>query len=264
MCVCVFGSGPPAVGLPFPPPGAPQLVPTRVWADHTTPEGKTYYFNKVTRQSVWEKPKDFELVMPLPASFGGASSTPTSSTTVNSDEGGAFKEPLLTAVVVGGGGEGEEEAPPGGSANSDGNDAGGDMPASEPTELCSTNAAGEWLDMRYNITGEISLNTRCICAVFTSTLCVCLAVSAVIASLAPAPPLSLQPPPPPAIRRTGPRPVSSVPIPGTPWSVVHTSDNRTFFFDATSRVSLWHLPAELEGNTHVLKLLEDLSSMCVL
>ena len=62
--------------LPFPfplpnMPGAPQLVPTKVWSEHTTPEGKTYYYNKVTRQSVWEKPKDFELVMPLPAGFGG-------------------------------------------------------------------------------------------------------------------------------------------------------------------------------------------------
>ena len=60
--------------FPFPLPNmlfAPQLVPTKVWSDHTTPDGKTYYYNKVTRQSVWEKPKDFELVMPLPVNFGG-------------------------------------------------------------------------------------------------------------------------------------------------------------------------------------------------
>ena len=30
------------------------------------PDSCIYYYNKVTRQSVWEKPKDFELVMPLP------------------------------------------------------------------------------------------------------------------------------------------------------------------------------------------------------
>ena len=30
------------------------------------PDSRVYFYNKVTRQSVWEKPKDFELVMPLP------------------------------------------------------------------------------------------------------------------------------------------------------------------------------------------------------
>ena len=70
--------GPPDQGSPFgnlppgfPPvlPGNPQLVPTRVWSDHKTLDGRTYYYNKVTKQSVWEMPKDFELVMPLPLSF---------------------------------------------------------------------------------------------------------------------------------------------------------------------------------------------------
>ncbi|KAL5471285.1 hypothetical protein EMCRGX_G029382 [Ephydatia muelleri] len=46
--------------------GAPQLVPARVWSEHQMPDSHIYYYNKVTRQSVWEKPKDFELVMPLP------------------------------------------------------------------------------------------------------------------------------------------------------------------------------------------------------
>ena len=60
-------------------PSAPQLVPTRVWSEYSTPEGKPYFYNKVTRVSVWEKPKDFDLVMPLPAELGGAPSlTPQS------------------------------------------------------------------------------------------------------------------------------------------------------------------------------------------
>ena len=49
--------------------GAPQLVPARVWSEHQTPDSRVYYYNKVTRQSVWEKPKDFELVMPLPVNL---------------------------------------------------------------------------------------------------------------------------------------------------------------------------------------------------
>ena len=65
----------PFPGLPLPGmPSAPQLVPTRVWSEYSTPEGKPYFYNKVTRVSVWEKPKDFDLVMPLPAELGGAPS----------------------------------------------------------------------------------------------------------------------------------------------------------------------------------------------
>ena len=53
----------------LPPTGmstASHLVPSRVWSEFQTPEGKPYFYNKITRVSVWEKPKDFDLVMPLP------------------------------------------------------------------------------------------------------------------------------------------------------------------------------------------------------
>ena len=44
---------------------------------------------------------------------------------------------------------------------------------------------------------------------------------------------------------------------GTPWSVVWTSDNRQFFFDVTSRVSLWIMPEELKDNPQLMKILEN-------
>lgn len=55
----------------------------------------------------------------------------------------------------------------------------------------------------------------------------------------------------------GPRPVSSVPIPGTPWSVVWTSDDRKFFFNATDRVSVWTVPEDLEDSLHLDKILDN-------
>lgn len=53
-------------------------MPTRVWSHHQTPEGRTYFYNKVTKQSVWEQPKDFELIMPLPLSFSASVPSPVS------------------------------------------------------------------------------------------------------------------------------------------------------------------------------------------
>ena len=51
-------------------PNASHLVPTRVWSEFQTPEGKPYFYNKITRASGWEKPTDFDLVMPLPPDLG--------------------------------------------------------------------------------------------------------------------------------------------------------------------------------------------------
>ena len=57
----------------------------------------------------------------------------------------------------------------------------------------------------------------------------------------------------------GPRPVKSIPIAGTPWSVVWSSDNRRFFFNATNRTSVWNVPEDLENNPLVHKILEEIA-----
>lgn len=54
----------------------------------------------------------------------------------------------------------------------------------------------------------------------------------------------------------GPRPVASKLVPGTPWSIVWTSDGRTFFFNATSNSSKWSVPSELIGNQDVERILD--------
>ncbi|KAI7898550.1 uncharacterized protein BX663DRAFT_524529 [Cokeromyces recurvatus] len=56
--------GPPPLGIRPPvastwqrPP--PPLPPnTSVWKEHTTPEGRKYWYNNITRQSTWEKPDE--------------------------------------------------------------------------------------------------------------------------------------------------------------------------------------------------------------
>lgn len=52
----------------------------------------------------------------------------------------------------------------------------------------------------------------------------------------------------------GPRPVQSTAIPGTPWSVVFTSNDKMFFFNATSRRSVWKMPPELASNDILKKI----------
>ncbi|MCP3663801.1 MAG: hypothetical protein GY696_15140 [Gammaproteobacteria bacterium] len=47
------------------------------------------------------------------------------------------------------------------------------------------------------------------------------------------------------------RPVSSNPVAGTPWCVVWTGDNRIFFFNPSTRTSVWERPPELYGRPDV-------------
>ena len=89
---------PPQLPLPQASGGA-LLIPTKVWSEHKNSEGKVYYYNKITLQSVWEKPKDFDLILPMPvamASSGPANdaSTPgtAGATPSGSSEGDALKE----------------------------------------------------------------------------------------------------------------------------------------------------------------------------
>lgn len=49
------------------------------------------------------------------------------------------------------------------------------------------------------------------------------------------------------------RPVSSTPIAGTPWCVVWTGDGRVFFYNPSTRTSVWERPDELIGRTDVDK-----------
>ncbi|CAL8068858.1 unnamed protein product [Calicophoron daubneyi] len=52
------------------------------------------------------------------------------------------------------------------------------------------------------------------------------------------------------------KPVSSTAVPGTPWCVVWTGDDRAFFFNPSQRLSVWEKPEELKGRADVDRLLE--------
>jgi pre-mRNA-processing factor 40 len=39
------------MGSPFPPPGA-------LWQEHRTADGRSYYYNSITKVTQWTKPED--------------------------------------------------------------------------------------------------------------------------------------------------------------------------------------------------------------
>lgn len=66
---------PPPMGFPgmvpqfsMPPPGFPGAVemmqfgavPTAEWTEHKSPDGRTYYYNNITKQSSWDKPDELK------------------------------------------------------------------------------------------------------------------------------------------------------------------------------------------------------------
>uniref|UniRef100_V5GT16 Transcription elongation regulator 1-like protein n=1 Tax=Anoplophora glabripennis TaxID=217634 RepID=V5GT16_ANOGL len=53
------------------------------------------------------------------------------------------------------------------------------------------------------------------------------------------------------------RPISSTPVPGTPWCVVWTGDGRVFFYNPSSRTSVWERPDELLKRTDVDKMVSN-------
>ncbi|XP_051795240.1 transcription elongation regulator 1-like protein isoform X2 [Acanthochromis polyacanthus] len=56
-------------------------------------------------------------------------------------------------------------------------------------------------------------------------------------------------------RRNDKRPVASTPVPGSPWCVVWTGDDRVFFFNPTIHLSVWERPGDLIGRdiSHIIE-----------
>ena len=53
------------------------------------------------------------------------------------------------------------------------------------------------------------------------------------------------------------RPISSTPVPGTPWCVVWTGDKRVFFYNPSNKTSVWEKPQELVGRYDVEEMIKN-------
>jgi len=53
------------------------------------------------------------------------------------------------------------------------------------------------------------------------------------------------------------RPVSSTAVPGTPWCVVWTGDSRVFFYNPSTRSSVWEKPDDLKNRSDVDKMMSN-------
>lgn len=53
------------------------------------------------------------------------------------------------------------------------------------------------------------------------------------------------------------KPVSSTAVPGTPWCVVWTGDNKVFFYNPSTRTSVWERPPDLIGRSDVTEMLKS-------
>ncbi|XP_053778919.1 transcription elongation regulator 1-like protein [Desmodus rotundus] len=55
----------------------------------------------------------------------------------------------------------------------------------------------------------------------------------------------------------GSKPVASAPVPGSPWCVVWTGDDRVFFFNPTMQLSVWEKPVDLRHRGDLNRIIRD-------
>jgi transcription elongation regulator 1 len=184
----------------MPPPWAaggpvPYVEPCD-WTEHTAPDGKKYYYNAKTQESVWEKPKEFadyeKRMKGGPAIAAAAAPNPVPAVSAPAK---------LTEAVT--------------------------AAAAAVTAMAAANGAEKAAEK-----AEDGLKVQPEAAKAVAAAAV--ATSAADKS----------------------KPVSSSPVPGTPWCVVWTGDNRVFFYNPTSKTSVWERPPELAGRADVAEMMK--------
>lgn len=210
-----FGMPPPGFPPPWgmPPPGGiappwatgaspvPFMEPCD-WSEHTSPDGKKYYYNAKSGESVWEKPKelaDFEKRSAKgPAGASGMTPNPV---------------PAVSAPA-------------------------------KLTDAANMNIAANGEDRpvaidKHDDVAKQDASKSAVAAAATTTAAVAAVTTTAVMSAA-----------------DKSKPVSSSPVSGTPWCVVWTGDNRVFFYNPTTKTSVWERPPELVGRADVSEMMK--------
>jgi len=181
------------------------MLPPCDWTEHTSPDGKKYYYNAKSGESVWEKPKEL-----------------------------AGWERRRHAMPPGG----PQGAAPGGS-----------VAAAVAAAAAAAKAAKE-KQAEDVASGKAAPEQE-------------QAAAAAHKSEEPKPVEQQQQQQQAILPKEKPKPqdesgpVSSTPVPGTPWCVVWTGDNKSFFFNPTTKKSVWDRPADLVGRADVKEMLKS-------
>ncbi|XP_023714864.1 transcription elongation regulator 1 isoform X3 [Cryptotermes secundus] len=207
------------------------------WTEHKAPDGRSYYYNAKAGESVWEKPqalKDLETVKLL-----ATSAVPnTAATSVHGTSPGAHQTDDTAAKLAAAQGvstvPSTAGAPPAASpkGSSDG----------EP-EPPSQSAAAETAITNGDATKEPESDNE-----KDEKMVVEEEKSKKKSEEEEERAKELQK------AQDKSRPVSSTPVPGTPWCVVWTGDGRVFFYNPSSRTSVWERPEDLVGRADVDKM----------
>uniref|UniRef100_A0A8R1DFU3 Transcription elongation regulator 1 n=1 Tax=Caenorhabditis japonica TaxID=281687 RepID=A0A8R1DFU3_CAEJA len=169
------------------PPGQmPPQNPDDAWSEFNAPDGRKYYYNSITQENTWEKPKV------LVDKEGGSVKSPEPVQSAAIAEAQAKAQAALAAFMA------QQKSVSNG---------GGGMP------LSKAQASG--------------------------------AAAAAVANAET------------AKKKDSTRPVSSTPVPGTPWCVVWTGDSKVFFYNPSTKTSVWERPPDTFGREDVDKLIAE-------
>ncbi|CAD5213148.1 unnamed protein product [Bursaphelenchus okinawaensis] len=211
----------PQFGNGFPPGNFPPR-PENPWQEYTTPEGKKYYHNPVTQETTWTKPEGFKENEPKPAAAPQKLFPPAGSNAnampINANPG--MFNPGFGAPPPGMFGPRPPFGGPFGAPF-------GGPPGMPRLPMPGMPIPGQGMPPGMGpMPGQ--------------------GLAPVMGQVAP-----MQAAPKQAGDNDKGRPISSSAVPGTPWCVVWTSDKRVFFFNPSTRVSVWERPPELYNRSDV-------------
>ncbi|XP_028668993.1 transcription elongation regulator 1-like isoform X2 [Erpetoichthys calabaricus] len=207
----------PQVAIAASPAALAGGLPLPEWSEYKTADGKTYYYNNRTLESTWEKPQEFK-DKALKCMLNPASISVFPTVEKEAEKP---KEPVKEPVVEAEPMEMEEEEPK-------------VEPPKEIKELINSNLA-----FVPNLQPEIHMDGK--------------KCESLMSKMEPKDEEMTEEEK--AAQKA--KPIATSPIPGTPWCVVWTGDDRVFFYNPTTRLSMWDRPDELIGRSDVDKIIQE-------